>query len=93
MYHIIVAESKDDYLDYINVYNLEGDICEFANTQNLNILFEYDFILHITKFASQKDELKILFMDVQFKLLSFVDSIETMFETESDRIVVKNTTP
>jgi hypothetical protein len=86
MFHIVVAESVEEYLDYIDVNKIPDDDVVFAKDtlkiEELCKKVRRDFTLHITKFAAEKDELKVRFMDIQLYLLTLTDKIETVFEVE-----------
>lgn len=87
MYNLIVADSMDDYLDFVEVYKLDLDECIYIsrNTKFEKLLgFKTNnFTITATRHACKLARKKILFMDLQLFLLKANKNITTTFENDN----------
>ena len=100
MINYIISESPQDYLDYIQTYQLDINECICFKQQNaLDKVKGYKCIhIHITFHASKIDELKIKFVDAQIEMgnrdfLSFIEGDDMIFYSRSNSLLSRKFTP
>jgi hypothetical protein len=86
MYNLIVAESMGDFIDYVDVYNLDilSSVYIFKDTvfEKIIGIKSDNFTIHVTCHACKLPSKKILFMDLQLFLLKANKKISLLFEKD-----------